>query len=343
VTPVASENILVWLPSPLGDAVMSTPALRAIRKKFSQASITFLANDSVTHALSPSKFTDRWLSTQGGFFRIVARLRRKKFTRVILFKNSFSSALAAFAAGITHRIGYDRDGRGFFLTDKISPLKTDKGSFAPSPMVDYYLRLCEFIGCETGDRHTELAVDKADIVAVENALPNLFTTAEPVIVLVPGGAFGTSKCWLPDRFAQTADRLIEMYNAKVVISVAPNKFEHKIAAEICAKSKNDLYNLAQTPLTLGQLKALYSKARMVITNDTGPRHIAIALGCRVVTLFGPNDPAWTETGCPNEIEIVGDAECAPCAKPKCFQKEHTCMLSITVDRLTDAIKELMER
>ena len=340
---MAGEKILVWLPSPLGDAVMSTPALRAIREKFSQASITFLANDPITQALSPSAFTDRWLSADGSVFGLVARLRREKFDRVILFKNSFGSALAAFAAGITHRTGYDRDGRGFFLTDKIPPLKTDTGTFAPSPMVDYYLRLCEFIGCEIGSRRTELAVDEADIAAVETALPALFATGEPVIVLVPGGSFGTSKCWLPERFAQTADRLIESYNAKIVISVAPNKFEQQIAAEICAKSKNNLYNLARSPLTLGQLKALYSKASMVITNDTGPRHIAIALGCRVVTLFGPNDPAWTETGCPDEIQIVGNAECAPCAKPKCFQKEHTCMLAITVDRLVDAVEELMER
>lgn len=340
---MAGEKILVWLPSPLGDAVMSTPALRAIREKFSQESITFLGNDPVRQVLSPSAFTDRWLSLEGSVFGLVARLRREKFTRVILFKNSFGSALGAFAAGIPQRTGYDRDGRGFLLSDKIPPLKTDTGRFAPSPMVDYYLRICEFIGCEIVDRRTELAVDKADIATVSGALPALFGTIAPVIVLVPGGAFGTSKCWPAERFAQTADCLIETYNAKVVISVAPNKFEHKIAAEICAKSKNDLYNLAQSPLTLGQLKALYSKASMVITNDTGPRHIAIALGCRVVTLFGPNDPAWTETGCPDEIEIVGDAECAPCAKPKCFQKEHTCMLSITVDSLIDAVEELMER
>ena len=339
---MAPEKILIWLPSPLGDAVMSTPALRSIRKKFSQTEITFLANNPVKQALSPSAFTNRWLPAEGSFFALVSRLRREKFDCVILLKNSFGSAFTVFAAKIPKRIGYSREGRGIFLTDKIRPLKTPDG-LTPCPMIDYYLMLCESFGCDVKNKQTQLSIDREDVEAVERILPSLFDGTVPVIILVPGGAFGTSKCWLPERFVQTADRLIETYNAKVVISVAPNKFEQQIAAEICNKSKNKLCNLAESPLTLGQLKALYSKASMVITNDTGPRHIAIALGCRVITLFGPNDPAWTESGSRDEIQIVGNADCAPCAKPKCFQEEHTCMLSITVDRLVDAVEELMGR
>ncbi len=340
---MAREKILVWLPSPLGDVVMSTPALRAIRDNFHSADISFLASSTVRQVLSPCSFADRWLTPQGGFFSQVLRLRREKFDRVILLKNSFGSAFTVFAAGISKRIGYGRDGRGVFLTDKISPLKAQSGKFAVSAMIDYYLKLCESIGCDIANKRTELSLDKKDIDAVEEILPSLFDGSGPVVILVPGGAFGTSKCWPAIRFAETADRLIRDHGAKVVISVAPNEIEERIAASICEDSKNELYNLAKTPLGLGQLKALYSKASLVITNDTGPRHIAIALGRKVVTLFGPNDPAWTKTDYENEIEIVGNAYCAPCAKPKCFKEEHLCMISISVDQVVNAAEELLRR
>lgn len=339
---MAREKILVWLPSPLGDAVICTPAFRAIRNNFSDAEISFLASNTVRDVLSPCVFTDQWITLEGGFVSQILRLRREKFDRVILFKNSFGSALTVFAAGVPKRIGYAREGRGILLTDKISPLKTT-GDEMPCAMIDYYLMLCESIGCDVENKQTELSLDAGDIDAVEKILPGLFEGSGPVVVLVPGGAFGTSKCWPAIRFAQTADRLIRDHDAKVVISVAPNEIEEQIAASICEDSKNELYNLAKSPLTLGQLKALYSKASLVITNDTGPRHIAVALERKIVTLFGPNDPAWTKAEYDDEIEIVGSAECVPCAKSTCYKEEHLCMISISVDQVVDAAEELLGR
>ena len=80
----------------------------------------------------------------------------------------------------------------------------------------------------------------------------------------------------------------------------------------------------------------------MISNDTGPRHIAIALGRRVISLFGPNDPVWTQTGYENEIQLIGEAPCAPCQKPICKEKEHLCMQSITTDAVCEAAKKLLE-
>ncbi|GAI94080.1 unnamed protein product, partial [marine sediment metagenome] len=164
----------------------------------------------------------------------------------------------------------------------------------------------------------------------------------PLIVIVPGGAFGPSKCWGSVRFAQTADWLITNYNATVVISVGPETLEKQIAEEICNSSKHKLINLAETPISLGELKALFSLADLVISNDTGPRHIAIALGRKVITLFGPNNPAWTDTGYENEIQIIGNVHCAPCSKPKCKKSKHICMEAITVEMVCEAAKELLE-
>lgn len=168
------EKILVWLPSPLGDAVMCTPALRAIRAKFTHADISFLASATVREILSPCDFADRWITLEGGFVSQVLRLRREKFDHVILFKNSFASAMTVFAAGISKRLGYTRDGRGVFLTDKIRPSKVKSGGFAPRPMIDYYLKLCESIGCDIAARGMELSVDQKDLDGIEKTLPSLF-------------------------------------------------------------------------------------------------------------------------------------------------------------------------
>ena len=269
-------NILVWLPSPLGDAILSTPALRAIRERYASCKIWFLASPVVREALSPGRFNDEWLELKDkNPLAIAGKLKKHKFTRAILLKNSLASALAVFLAGIPSRIGYAREGRSFLLTEKLYPPKLPNGKFKPRSMVDYYLDLASLLGTDTSNKSLELTVDPAEDQALKSKLPEL-TGAKPIIILVPGGAFGPSKCWSNDRFAQTADWLINNYHATIVISVAPEAAERQIAKEICHLSENKLINLADNPLTLGQLKALFSIADLVITNDTGPRHIAIA-------------------------------------------------------------------
>ncbi len=336
-------EILVWLPSPVGDAVLCTPALRVIRQHFKTSQITFFANPVVREVLSPSRFNDVWLQQESNNpFAIANILRPHKFTHAILFKNSFASALAVFLAGIPSRIGYSRQGRAVMITHKLHPPKISAGKFRPFPMIDYYLEIASSLGADTPERNLELSVDPREKQNLQSRLPELFDSTGPIIVLVPGGAFGPSKCWPGDRFAQTADWLISTYNATVVVSVSQAPLEMKVAKEICQLAGRRLINLAETPITLGQLKSLFSIADLVITNDTGPRHIAIALRRKLITLFGPNDPAWTDTGCENEIKIIGDVPCAPCARPVCKEKQHFCMQAITVEMVCDAAKKLLE-
>jgi len=332
--------ILVWLPTPMGDAILCTPALRAIRNHFHQQ-IYFLANPTVRQVLSPCSFNDRWIETSNdNVFTLARRLGKFKFSSVILLKNSFGSALTAFIAGISRRIGYARDGRSLFLTEMITPQKSPDGDFKPVTMIDYYLHLAEYMGCDTGDRRTELLIDEKDAENLPAKLPVLFSDHGPLVILVPGGAFGPSKHWPADRFAQTADYLIKKYKARIVVSVAAN--EKNIAEKICNRSENSLCNLAETPLPLGLLKALFAKADMVITNDTGPRHIAIALGRNVITLFGPNNPLWTQTDCQCEIQLPGQAPCVPCQKPKCRQKQHLCMESISTQTVCHVADKFLD-
>jgi len=159
---------------------------------------------------------------------------------------------------------------------------------------------------------------------------------------VPGGAFGPSKRWSAERFARTSDWLIEKYDATVVLCVAPNKMETGIAEQVCRFAERKVHSQPQTGLTMGELKALIAESDLVVTNDTGPRHIAIALGKKLITLFGPNNPEWTQTGYEDEVQIVGEAECVPCDKPKCRQERHLCMESISVEMVCDAAGKILD-
>jgi len=334
------QKILVWLPSPLGDAVMATPALRAIRNQYKDTEICFLANAPVKAVLADSSFNDNWLDLAGGTFALAAKLKKEQFTHAVLMKNSFSCALGVFLAGIKNRIGYARDKRSWMLTQKIQPLKDNDGKFKPAPMVDYYLKIAETLGCQTQQRNLELSVSQTDKDSLPDELKKIIAADNPIVILVPGGAFGPSKCWPAESYGQTAELLKKIYNAEVLISVAPNDAELQTAEKINSIASNAT-NLGKLKLSLGQLKAIYDAADLVITNDTGPRHIAIALDRKVITLFGPNDPEWTHTGHDDEIQIVGNAECLPCAKPQCFQEKHICMESITVDKVMQNVEKLI--
>ncbi len=263
-------------------------------------------------------------------------------------------SVAVFLARIPSRIGYAREGRSLFLTDKLYPPKlhprrfasqkrSSGGKFKPLSMIDYYLAIPSALGADTADRKLELFIDPQEEQRLRAKLPEVFNCDGPIVAIVPGGAFGPSKCWLSERFAQTADWLITNYNATVVVSVSSAPAEKQIANEICNSSKHKLVNLAERPISLGELKSLFSIADLVISNDTGPRHIAIALQRKVISLFGPNDPTWTDTSYENEIQLIGDVPCAPCRRPVCKESEHLCMQAITAESVCKAAQQLLEK
>lgn len=340
-----SGDIGIWLPSPLGDAIMATPALRAIRKKYTDAKIYFIATETVKKFLEPCEYCDQWITVSGSdVIGNCLKLRNFNIDTVVLFKNSFSCAMSAMLARIPKRIGYARDGRSAMLTEKLYPEKGPDGTFKPGPMISYYLAIAETLGCEIDDRKMTLSVEPGLAKTLAAKMPWAFAPSSPLVIIVPGGAFGPSKLWQNDRYAKVADHLIENHSAKVVVSVAPNDAEIKAANEICSAARNKVYSLADTPLKPAELKAMFAEADLVIGNDTGPRHIAVALGKKVVTLFGPNNWNWTLLDYDDEIKIrVESIECAPCDKPQCSKPEHYCMNAITVDMVIEAAEELLSR
>ncbi len=168
------HEILVWLPSPMGDAILCTPALRAIRRHFKSARISFFARPAVREVLSPSSFNDIWLEQRSNNpFAIAKMFREREFMRAVLFKNSFASALAVFLGKIHSRVGYARECRSLFLTDKLYPPKLHSGKFKPISMMDYYLAIASWLGADTADRNLELSVDPQVEQQVQNKLPEV--------------------------------------------------------------------------------------------------------------------------------------------------------------------------
>jgi len=339
---------LIVLPTWVGDFVMATPTLRALRQRFSTAEITLLAVKNLIPLIEGGPWMERILTwpgtagTKAGLVQLLAfsrQLRPASFDLAVLLSNSFRSALLTALARCRRRVGYRRQGRGWLLTDPMDVPRTN-GRIVPHPICHYYSRIAETLGCPPpGDRLELFTTDECDKNVAERLQHTQDQHHGPLIVVTPGASFGVSKLWLPDRFAEVADRLIATHDARIIISFGPG--EKPIAESIASHMKNRPTLFDDPPLTLGQLKSLIRRCDLLIGTDAGPRHIAKAFGVPVVTLFGPTHQAWTDTNYPAERKIAVDIDCGPCQKKICPLKHHECMTRITTNDVFDAATSLL--
>lgn len=347
------EKIAIILPNWIGDVVMATPALRALRRRFADSRITFIGKSIALETLAglglcDSRITDpsRTESLPAGLAKLISLLRAERFDFAILLPNSFRSAIVARLAGIERLAGYSRDGRGWLLTDKLPPPRDENGRFRPISAIDYYNNLANILGAKCDSSRMTLVVGDSDARAADDMLRDAGAdSARPIIMLNPGAAFGVSKMWDPHKYAALADLLIEKRDAQIIINAAPN--ERKIAADVARyMSGRPLINFAERNNTIGLLKALLKKSDLLITNDTGARHLAAGLSIAVVTLFGSTDPQWAEINFSRERTIRVDLPCSPCQKKVCPQAAgplyHKCMAAITPEMVLPAALELLD-
>src|SRR5262245_52047873 len=351
------QRILVVQPNWVGDAVMATPTLRAIRELFPDAQISYLLRRYVKPIYAGLPWADKLITYRTGktkakagkgqFFDLAARLRKRKFDLAILLPNSFKSALVCKMAGIDRIVGYDRDGRGFLLSDKLLPVK-ERGKFVPSPIVKYYLGLAHYLGSNERDLKLELFVTETEKREAEAVLTRAgleptthrpgTSGAAPLILLNPGAQFGAAKCWLPEYFAQLADRFVDELGATVMLSAAPK--ERPIVEAIAQHMKHAAVDLSRAGMDLGSLKEITRRCDLMVTNDTGPRHIAAAFDVPVVTIFGPTHPEWTEIYFSKERKVAVKVFCGPCQKKTC-PLDHRCMTRLTPAMVFDASRQLL--
>lgn len=297
------RSLLVVMPSWVGDIVMATPVLRALREHLQHARLATLVRPGHDGLLAGSADVDAVLtaSMRGLLGPWIAgrRLHRERFDAALLLPNSFRSALTVRLSGVPVRAGYARDGRGALLTHRLT---ADRAA-TPTPTVDHYARLGAWcIGAETIDTVPHLTVTDDQVASAQAALGDLDAKAR-IVLLVPGGN-RADKRWPPERFARVADALHDAFGTTAVVSGAPR--ERATLDAVVRAARMPVLDLSTRRIDLGALKAVIGRATLVVTNDTGPRHIAAALGTPTVAIFGPTDHRWTTLPVTTERIIVAE-------------------------------------
>jgi len=343
LTPPPSK-ILIRSPNWIGDVVMATPAFRAMRRAFPDAHIALLIKKYARQVIDDAPWFDEIIEYDPagrhrgalGSLRLISELRSRRFDTALVLVNSIRGALEAFFSGATHRIGYARNARRRLFTVAVEPPVSADGKIIPQNMVEYYLRLCAQIGCTELELREELFVrEEIDRRAEEFLLKHGRDASKPLIGLNPGAAFGSSKCWLPERFGQVADACIERFGCDVFICSAPS--EREVARAVEANMQHRPINPYDDNPGLDVYKAIIKRMRLLVTNDTGARHIAVAFGVPVVVIFGSTDLRYTDVNLEQTTIVSANVSCAPCQKRICPTGTHECMKAVSADMVIDAI------
>jgi heptosyltransferase-2 len=324
--------IAALLPNWIGDAAMATPALRALNNRYPDARLTVVGRPSVCNLVAGLPWIDDALPTPSRpGLRAMAAVRRRFYPRpdvAVVFPHGFRAALAARTMGARVRLGYARNGRSLLLNRRVPP-HLENGRIAPIYMAEEYLRLVEALGCEDDGKGLELAADPA----IADRFREKLQARGPIVGLAPGAAFGPSKQWPPERYAAAADRLAKEAGATCVMITGPGEDD----------ARNDVLHAAQTHIhvldegrpTIDTMKAAISIMDLLICNDSGPRHVAVAFNVPTICIMGPTSPRYScgpyESG---EVLRV-DVDCGPCQKPVCAT-DHRCMTRISPDGVVQA-------
>jgi heptosyltransferase-2 len=336
-------TILVFCPNLVGDTVMATPAFRAVRAGFPDSRIVAVIKPKIAATIDGSP----WFDDRIGFdprssrrdersLAVVRRLRAERPVLAVLFPNSFRSAMVAWLSGARRRVGYDRGGRGFLLTDRLRPRLDDRGKFLPSPIVDSYRAIVRQIGCPDDGPRLELFTTTQDEANADRAWDRLgLSGSKPIVCLNTGGAFGPAKSWPAEHFARLAVGLVERANVSVLVVCGPS--ERDAARSIVERANRpEVVSLADEPLGIGLSKACIRRSSLLITTDSGPRHFATGFDVPALTLFGPTRIDWTLTYHPKALHLHHPVPCGPCQKPRCGEHHHRCLRDLSADSVLEA-------
>lgn len=345
---VPPRRVLVLAPNWVGDLVMATAAFARIRAGFPDAEITCGLRPYLRTLLDGSRLFDDLVELPKvgtlGVLRQARSLRRRRFDLAIVLPNSLRAGVLVAAAGIRRRLGY-RQGRRWLMNLglRAEPGRRLLGSGprrVPKPMPDYYDELLDVIGLPPADRRPRLTVSEDERQRCERWFGDRGVgPGARIAVLNAGASYGASKLWEPARFAAVARALRDRHGLVPVFLAGPSEADvvRSIAAAAGALAAVD------PTLPVGMLKPMLERAELLITTDSGPRHVAVALGIPVVCLIGPTDPRYTNY-CLERTEVLRlDLDCMPCQKKECPLGHHDCMRRIEVDDVLAAAERLLAR
>jgi heptosyltransferase II len=340
-------KIAVFLPNWLGDVAMATPTLRALRRHFGpHAHIVGIMRPYLSDVLAGTSWLDeQWFFNPRAKDRsqrpwaVARRMRAERFDMAVLMTNSLRTACIAWLGRAKQRIGYVRYGRGLLLTGKLYPRREGR-QIVPMPMVETYLDLARAAGCGNESPRLELTTVEADERSADAVFQQLGLRADGrVIAINSSGAYGGSKLWPVEYFAELARRIVVELDHDVLAMCGPK--EKDIARRIVELSGSPrVFSMADQPMDLGTSKACIRRCRLMVSTDSGPRHVAAALGLPVVTMFGPMLPVWSENPTQQATNLVLDLDCIGCHKRICPLAHHRCMRDLTVETVFNAVKSL---
>ncbi len=292
------RHILAVRTDKIGDVVLTIPSLRALKKAFPSAKLTVLVAAGTRELVLGLPFVDEVLSLDqyvgvGGYLRLVIDLYRRRFDLAVVYHTKYWTNILCTIAGIPERLGYKNDKCGFLLT---KPVK-DHRSLGEKHEVEYCLDLLKKIGIHSNDLSLELPVDRTAEEWTNDLWDRYSLHLRPVVVLHPDASCPTRR-WPPQSFARLAERLTLELGVRVVIVGA--RSARGIAVDIIDHFHEQLLDLTGQ-VSMAQLISLFSRSRLVISNDSGPAHIAAAVGTPLITLFmrtqpGINPERWKPLG-----------------------------------------------
>lgn len=333
----------------VGDAVMTVPALRELRRLLPRARLTLATRPWAEGIFAGADFIDDFLATGNGTNGTAALLREarewraRRFDLAVLLPNAFAPALVAALARVPVRVGYATQGRAPLLTHRVG-VPEWRGH---KHEVFHYLHLVAELerrlygssSIETRAPETSLSVNDARRREAESLLSeNGARPGRPLVAVCPGSTNSRAKRWPAERFAAVADMLSERLGAEVVLVGAAEESDisrevarHMRARPVMLTGKTDL----------AQTAAVLKASDLLVTNDTGPAHVAAAVGCPVVVIFGPTNPVTTRPFSPSAEVVRRPPDCAPCMLRDC-PIDHRCMTAITPEEVFEHAARALE-
>lgn len=340
------KRILIARTDRIGDVTLSTPAVKAIYETYPNSFISFMVQPYAKGVVKGNPYLDEVIVFDKkrlhrgilGMFKFVRMLKARRFDVAVILHPTIRVHLAVFLAGIPERIGY-RKKMGFLLTKSIPHDK----QLGKKHEAEYTLDVLRPLGIEGSDAGLFVPVDEDATEKVEGFLSSKGIDKDDVIVGIHPGASCPSKKWPFDRFAALADKIINSFDSKVVMIAGPS--DMSLGDKAASLSKKGVVNLAGT-LSIRELAAFLKRCSLFISNDSGPVHIAVAVGTPVISIFGRNEKGlspkrWRPLG-KDDIVIHKDVGCKKCLAHNC-KIGFKCLKQIDVDEVLDAVRKFKDR
>ncbi len=336
------RTLAVRCPNWVGDIVMATPVFDCLRRNLPGTRLVGVLKRSAQGIVKDGPWFDDLVDGNDKSWAGVQRMRRQLKAlapeAAILLTNSMRSALMMRLSGVRKLYGYRRQWRDLLLTG--GPAASRNGKIVPAPMGEYYLEICRWLGLDLPAQPKPTLFIGAPLRARGEALLAKYGIGarDFLVGLNPGASFGSSKCWPPEYFAELAELCQKNLRAKVILFSGPG--EDDIAQAILERTHATIIDTRADRVDLELLKPLVQRCNLFITNDTGPRHYAVAFDVPVVVLMGPTDPRYTNANLERTAVVRKELDCSPCHKRVC-PRQHECMRDIRPAQVWAAAEQLV--